>query len=102
MIIILRGLSSILSHFRNEWNAFNNNSNQPPLYTGSQRLNAVIYRLINHSTDWAQIGVTSIGHQFDFQDVVYQISHCNVYNRRRNVVLQLLNVQNVRKIHVSV
>ena len=70
---MLRGLPSILAHFRNKCNAFNNNSCTPPPY--SQCLNLVIYWLINHSTDWAQIGVTSIGPQFNFQDVTYHIGH---------------------------
>ena len=66
----------------------------PRLY--SQWLNSVIYRLINHCTDWTGAGVTSFGRQFDFLDV-YLIRHCNVDIRRRNVILQLLDVQNVRK-----
>ena len=44
------------------------NSNTPRLY--SQRLNLVIYWLINHFTDWARIGVTSFGRQFEFHDVI--------------------------------
>ena len=43
-------------------------------------------------------GVTSFGHQFDFHDVTYHIRPYNVDTRRRNVVLQLLDVQSIRKI----
>ena len=70
-------------------------SNTPRLY--SQWLNSVIYWLINHCTDRARTGVTSFGRQFDFHDVIYHKRHCNVDNRRRNVVLQLLDVQIIRK-----
>ena len=62
---ILRGLPSILSHFRNECHVFNNNSNTPPLY--SQCLNSVIYWLKNHSTYWAWIGVASIDRRLIFK-----------------------------------
>ena len=41
--------------------------------------------------------MTSFGRKFDFHDVIYHIRYCNVDNRRRNVVLQLLDAQNVRK-----
>ena len=42
--------------------------------------------------------MTSLGRQFDFHGVIYHIWHCNVDNRRRNIVFfQLLDVQNVRK-----
>ena len=33
----------------------------------------------------------------DFHDVIYHKWHCSVDNRRRNVVLQLLDVPNVSK-----
>ena len=35
---------------------------------------------------WAWTGVTSFSRQIDFHDVIYHIRHCNVDNRRRNVV----------------
>ena len=41
--------------------------------------------------------MTSFGRQFDFHDVIFHKQHCNVNNRRRNVVLQLLDVENLRK-----
>ena len=46
--------------------------------------------------------MTSFGDQFDFHDVIDHIRHCNVDNRRRKVAFQLFDVQNVRKILVSV
>ena len=61
-----------------------NYSNTPRLY--SQWLNSVIYWLINHCTDWARTGVMSFVCQFDFHDIIYPKRHCNVDNRRRNVV----------------
>ena len=60
------------------------NSNTSRLY--SQWLNSVIYWLINHCTDWFRTGVTSFGRQFEFHDVIYHKRHCNVENRRHNVV----------------
>ena len=33
-------------------------------------------------------GVTSIGSRFDFNDVTYNIGHCNVDTRRCNVVFK--------------
>ena len=39
-------------------------SNTPRLY--DQWLNSVIYWLINHCTDRARIGVTTLGRQFEF------------------------------------
>ena len=71
------------------------NSNTPRLY--SQRLDSVIYWLINHCTDWARTGVTSFSCQFDFHDVIYHIWHCNIDNRRHNVLLKPLDIQNIRK-----
>ena len=73
---------------------FKSYSNTPRLY--SHRLNSVIYWLINNCMDWARTDVTSFGRQLDFHDVIYPIQHCNDDNRRRNIVLQLLNVYNVR------
>ena len=60
------------------------NSNTPRLY--SQWLISVIYWLINHCTDRTRTGVTSFGSHFEFHDVIYHIPHCNVDNRRCNVV----------------
>ena len=56
----------------------------PRLY--SQWLNSVISWLINHCMDWARTGVKSFSRQFDFHAVIYHIWHCNVDNRRCNVV----------------
>ena len=56
----------------------------PRLY--SQWLNSVNYWLINHCMDLAWTGVTSFGLQFDFHDFIYRIRHCNIDNRRLNVV----------------
>ena len=39
----------------------------------------------------------ALGRQFDFHDVIYHIRHCYIDNRQRNMVLQLLDVQNVRR-----
>ena len=52
----------------------------------SQWLNSVISWLINHCMDWARTSVKSFGRQFDFHDVIYHIWHCNIDNRRCNVV----------------
>ena len=46
--------------------------------------------------------MTSFGRQFDFHDVIYHIQHCNVDNRRRNVVLTIMDFENVRKMCVTV
>ena len=54
-------------------------------FNTSQWLSSVIYWLINHCTDMARIGVTPFGRQLDFHDVIYNIRHYNVDNRRRNV-----------------
>ena len=48
--------------------------------------------VINHCRDWAPAGVTSFGRQIDFHDMYYMLD-CNGDKRRRNVVLQLLDVQ---------
>ena len=63
---------------------FMQHSNTPRLY--SQWLNSVICWLINHCTAWARTSMTSFGRQFKFHDVIYHKPHCNVDNRRHNVV----------------
>ena len=59
-------------------------SNIPRLY--SKWLNSVIYWLIiTARTRHGRVGRHSIA-SFYFYDVIYHIRHCNVDNRRRNVV----------------
>ena len=82
-------------HSQLEWTYIVDNSNTSCLY--SQWLNSMIYWLINNCTDWAQIGVTSFGHQFELHNIIYQIQPCSIVNIWQNVALQLMDVQSVRK-----
>ena len=75
-------------------------SNTPRLY--NQWLNSVIYWLINHCTDWARTGVTSLGRQFDFMTSSIPYSIVTLTMDGVTSFLQRLDVQNVRKIRVTV
>ena len=63
-------------------------SNTPRLY--SQWLNSVIYWLINHCMDWARTGVKSL-----VGSLIFMTSSITIDGLTS--ILQLLDVQNVRK-----
>ena len=96
-VIVPRGFDTSLTVY---WDSFDMFSYPGPLVTGFILTHIAYidngYWLINHWTDWARTSVTSFGRKFDFHDVLYHIWHCNVDNRRRNIVLTTIVRKNTR------